>query len=47
LPAFRAETTLLALALLGALVYGGALALLFGREWLSAFRRRRTPRAPI
>ena len=44
LPAFRAETTLLALAILGALVYGGALALMFGREWLSAFRRRRTPR---
>jgi putative peptidoglycan lipid II flippase len=42
LPAFRAETTLAALAILGALVYGGALALLFGREWLAAFRRRRT-----
>jgi putative peptidoglycan lipid II flippase len=42
LPAFRAETTLMALAILGALVYGGALALLFGREWLAAFRRRRT-----
>ncbi len=41
LPAFRAETTLLALAVLGGLVYGGALALLFGREWLAAFRRRR------
>jgi putative peptidoglycan lipid II flippase len=41
LPAFRAETTLVALAVLGALVYGGALALLFGREWLAAFRRRR------
>ena len=45
LPAFRAETTLVALAVLGAVVYGGALALLFGREWLSAFRRRRKPRA--
>src|ERR1051325_9785284 len=45
LPAFRAETTLLALALLGTLVYGGALALLFGREWLSEFRRRRKPRS--
>ena len=41
LPALRAETTLAALALLGALVYGGALALLFGREWLAAFRGRR------
>src|SRR5262249_13806356 len=37
LPALRAETTLVALALLGALVYGGALALMFGREWLAAF----------
>jgi putative peptidoglycan lipid II flippase len=43
LPAFRAEVTLAALTLVGALVYGGALALLFGREWLSAFRRRRAP----
>jgi putative peptidoglycan lipid II flippase len=42
--AFRAETTLVALAVLGGLVYGGALALLFGREWLSAFRRRQKPR---
>jgi putative peptidoglycan lipid II flippase len=41
LPALRAETELAALALVGALVYGGALALLFGPEWLSAFRRRR------
>jgi putative peptidoglycan lipid II flippase len=37
----RAELALAALALLGAIVYGGALALLFGREWLSAFRARR------
>ena len=41
LPAFRAETTLAVLAMLGGLVYGGALALLFGREWLAEFRRRR------
>ncbi|HEY2135267.1 MAG TPA: lipid II flippase MurJ, partial [Xanthobacteraceae bacterium] len=41
LPAFRAELNLAALTLLGALVYGGALALLFGREWLTAFRGRR------
>jgi putative peptidoglycan lipid II flippase len=45
--AFRPELTLAALALLGGLVYGGALALLFGREWLAAFRgRRRAPPAP-
>ncbi|HEX4552688.1 MAG TPA: murein biosynthesis integral membrane protein MurJ [Xanthobacteraceae bacterium] len=43
LHAFRAELTLAALALLGGLVYGGALALLFGPEWLAAFRRRRKP----
>ena len=41
LPALRAEIELGALAILGAVVYGGALALLFGREWLTAFRRRR------
>jgi putative peptidoglycan lipid II flippase len=41
LPALRAEIELGALAILGAVVYGGALALLFGREWLAAFRRRR------
>jgi putative peptidoglycan lipid II flippase len=41
LPAFRPELTLAALALLGAVVYGGALTLLFGRELLSAFRVRR------
>jgi putative peptidoglycan lipid II flippase len=46
LPAFRAETTLLALAIFGGAVYGGALALLFGREWLDEFRRRRKPRGP-
>jgi len=32
------------LAMLGGIVYGGALALLFGREWLDEFRRRRKPR---
>jgi putative peptidoglycan lipid II flippase len=37
LPVFRAELTLVALVVLGALVYGGALALLFGRSWLTAF----------
>ncbi len=45
LPAFRAETTRLALAALGALVYGGSLALLFGREWLATFRGRRKRRS--
>jgi len=41
LSSFRSELTLSALTLLGGLVYSAALALLFGREWLSAFRRRR------
>ncbi len=40
-PALRAELRLAALAALGCVVYGGALALLFGPEWLAAFRRRR------
>jgi len=40
LPRFKAEISLAGLILIGALVYGGALALLFGREWLAAFRRR-------
>jgi putative peptidoglycan lipid II flippase len=39
-PRFRAEAMLAALTLLGALVYGGAIAALFGRGWLAAFRRR-------
>jgi hypothetical protein len=41
LSSFRSELTLSALTLLGGLVYSAALALLFGREWLGAFRRRR------
>jgi len=46
-PALRAELRLAALALLGCVVYGGALALLFGPEWLAAFRRRRkSPAVP-
>jgi putative peptidoglycan lipid II flippase len=40
----RAETTLAALTALGGIVYGGAVAILFGREWLVAFRRRRDTR---
>ena len=46
-PALRAELRLAALAALGCVVYGGALALLFGPEWLAAFRRRRkSPTVP-
>jgi putative peptidoglycan lipid II flippase len=47
LPALRAEIELAALALIGGVVYGGALALLFGREWLAAFRRRRGASAAV
>jgi len=46
-PALRAELRLAALAALGCVVYGGALALLFGPEWLAAFRRRRKSPAVI
>ncbi len=45
-PRLRAELTLAALVVLGVLVYGGTIGLLFGREWLSAFRRRRAAGAP-
>jgi putative peptidoglycan lipid II flippase len=40
LPRLRALATLSALTLLGGIVYGGAIALLFGRPWLAAFGRR-------
>jgi hypothetical protein len=40
LPRLRAVATLSALTLLGGVVYGGAIALLFGRGWLAAFGRR-------
>jgi hypothetical protein len=45
LPRFRAELLLLALALLGGVVYVGTIAALFGRAWFSAFagRRKVTP----
>jgi putative peptidoglycan lipid II flippase len=36
---FRAETILLTLTLIGGIVYGAAIAALFGREWLRDFRR--------
>ena len=37
----RAETTLALLAGIGAVVYGGAVLALFGKQWLAAFRRQR------
>ncbi len=45
-PSLRAELALAVLALVGLLVYGGALALLFGRQWLAAFRGRGNPQIP-
>ncbi|HVY59205.1 MAG TPA: murein biosynthesis integral membrane protein MurJ [Xanthobacteraceae bacterium] len=43
----RAEATLATLAVLGMVAYGGAIAVLFGREWLAAFRRRRATRLAV
>mgnify|MGYP000207969935 CR=1 FL=1 len=43
----RAEATLAILAIIGLLVYGGAVIALFGREWLAAFRRRKRPPGPL
>jgi putative peptidoglycan lipid II flippase len=37
----RDESTLAVLALIGAAVYGGLVLVLFGKEWLATFRRRR------
>jgi putative peptidoglycan lipid II flippase len=39
LPRFRNETVLILLALIGAVVYGGLVAVLFGRRWLLLMRR--------
>ena len=39
LPRFRNETILILLALIGAVVYGGLIAVLFGRRWLLLMRR--------
>lgn len=40
---FRAETTLAVLIVIGGLVYGGIVIVLFGRQWLAAFRGRKRP----
>jgi putative peptidoglycan lipid II flippase len=39
--ALRDESTLALLAVIGAVVYGGIVLALFGKEWLATFRRRR------
>jgi putative peptidoglycan lipid II flippase len=41
-PRLRDETALATLAMIGGLAYGGLIAVLFGRQWLAAFRRRGT-----
>jgi putative peptidoglycan lipid II flippase len=45
LPRFHNEAQLLAVALLGAFVYGVIILLLFGRRWLALLRRREPPGA--
>lgn len=42
----RDEAMLAALAAIGLVVYGGAVMVLFGRQWLSAFRAGRQAKAP-
>src|SRR5262249_3500366 len=41
LPRMRDESALAVLAVLGAIVYGGLIAVLFGREWQGMLLRRR------
>jgi len=42
----RHVAALLALAVLGAAVYGGTVAAMFGPQWVTAFRRRRARSVP-
>jgi putative peptidoglycan lipid II flippase len=44
---YRDELMLGLLAVIGLLVYGGAVIALFGREWLAAFRRRKRSPGPL
>jgi len=46
LPRFRAELTLLSLAVIGGAVYGGAVVALFGTSWFSALAGRRGVKPP-
>jgi putative peptidoglycan lipid II flippase len=39
LPVFRDETALLVLIVVGAIVYGGSILLLFGKGWLRSLVR--------
>jgi putative peptidoglycan lipid II flippase len=45
-PRFGHEIALALLAILGALVYGGLIAALFGRQWMEGLRRRKGPARP-
>jgi hypothetical protein len=42
----RDEATLLALGVIGVVVYGGIVLALFGRQWLAMFRGRMRPATP-
>jgi hypothetical protein len=46
---FRNESELLLLALIGGVVYGGLVLMLFGRRWLSLMRRsaKQAPGEPL
>ncbi|MBV8746048.1 MAG: murein biosynthesis integral membrane protein MurJ, partial [Xanthobacteraceae bacterium] len=46
LPRFRSETMLAVLALIGAVIYIGAILLLFDRKWFAAFRGPAAPARP-
>jgi putative peptidoglycan lipid II flippase len=46
-PRLREEATLATLAIIGTLVYGGLIAVLFGRQWLTSFRRSRGAKAVV
>jgi hypothetical protein len=47
LPRFRSETMLMALAVIGAITYVGAILLLFDRKWFAAFRGSAARAQPI
>jgi putative peptidoglycan lipid II flippase len=42
LPRFRNETNLILLAVIGGVVYGGLIAVMFGRRWIALMRRTET-----
>jgi hypothetical protein len=44
--AWRDESTLAVLAVIGGAVYGTIILALFGKQWLAALQRRKRPLAP-